>query len=44
MGGKNIPRIRLTSSKVEGEVEAELGNMAKVLIYTLVDIHLQTIE
>ena len=27
MGGKIIPRIRLTSAKVSDEVEAELGNM-----------------
>ena len=35
VGGKIIPRIRHTSAKVEGEVEAELGNMATVLTYTL---------
>ena len=30
VGGKIIPRIRLTSAKVLGEVEAELGNIFKV--------------
>ena len=28
-GGKNIPRIRLPSAKVEVVVEAELGNKEK---------------
>ena len=31
MGGKIIPRIRLTSAKVVVEVEAELGNKVKRL-------------
>ena len=33
MGGKIIPRIRLTSAKFLVEVEAELGNMKMVLLF-----------
>ena len=33
MGGKIIPRIRLSSAKVLVEVEAELGNNLLVIMY-----------
>ena len=38
MGGKIIPRIRLTSAKDSVEVEAELGNIYKILNLTLVNV------
>ena len=41
MGGKNIPRIRLTSAKVLVEVEAELGNKSKILKTKSVGIYFQ---
>ena len=36
MGGKIIPRIRLTSAKDLVEVEAELGNLSNLVVWGII--------